>query len=217
MSENLAKKYMYSIEIHNNDFDEKDTAHDIDPVLLVELLKKDIRVYKVTAILHDKDFDKEGLPRKPHLHIIVIYNKLCTKSVSINRLVNIINNSVLLLEKDYMFCNRQQVSVKAIHSPIGSYRYLLHKDNPEKHQYDFSEVLGDTDILERALVDNKKHIDLDIDELYETCLCSKNYTEVIFKIGMKAYLIYYKVIEVFMKEREVSLENYEEEYNHNDE
>lgn len=73
--------------------------------------------------LHDKDIDPTGEPKKPHYHIILVYGSPTTY-----------NNVKAFTDK--------------LHQPIpqpleqvrGYYRYLTHKDNPEKYQYPESEI-----------------------------------------------------------------------------
>lgn len=73
--------------------------------------------------LHDKDIDKEGNPKKPHHHIILIFESL----KSPNQVKEIIENF-------------GGVGVIPLHS-LGAYsRYLCHLDNSEKAQYNKEDV-----------------------------------------------------------------------------
>lgn len=69
--------------------------------------------------LHDKDLDPTGEPKKPHYHIMIIYDGPTTY------------NHVLELTKS-LNCT---IPIK-LESARGMYRYHIHIDNPEKHQYD---------------------------------------------------------------------------------
>lgn len=78
----------------------------------------------VESPLHDKDLNPDSTPKKPHWHIILMYGS--KKSYS------------QVLEVAEM-----------LHAPIpqkvqnlkGAVRYLVHTDNPEKHQYSKSEIV----------------------------------------------------------------------------
>lgn len=73
--------------------------------------------------LHDKDTNADGTPKKPHYHCIAVYGSPTT-----------FNNVKTLTDK--------------LNAPIpipldqvrGMYRYLTHKDNPEKFQYDEKDI-----------------------------------------------------------------------------
>ena len=69
--------------------------------------------------LHDKDINPDNTPKKAHYHIILCYENPTTY------------NNV---------CNLTESLNQPIPQPLeqlrGYYRYLVHKDNPEKYQYD---------------------------------------------------------------------------------
>ena len=78
----------------------------------------------VESPLHDKDTNPDGTPKKPHWHIILMYGS----------------------KKAYS----QVLEVaELLHAPIpqkvqntkGTVRYLVHTDNPEKYQYNKSEIV----------------------------------------------------------------------------
>lgn len=69
--------------------------------------------------LHDKDINPDNTPKKPHYHIILCYEgpttykNVCSLTDSLN-----------------------QPIPQPLEQLRGYYRYLVHKDNPEKYQYD---------------------------------------------------------------------------------
>jgi len=110
--------------------------------------------------LHDKDIDPTGEPKKPHYHVILCYSGPTTFNV-VKALTERLNAP----------------HPQPLDSVKGYYRYLTHKDNPEKAQYDESKikVLGGFDIgdfieltsmeISRILIDLTCFcIDQDIDE-----------------------------------------------------
>ena len=81
--------------------------------------------------LHDKDTNPTGEPKKAHYHIILCYSgpttEKCVKSIT-DRL--------------------NQPKPIALEQVRGYFRYLTHKDNPEKYQYDEKDIvtINDFDI-----------------------------------------------------------------------
>lgn len=73
--------------------------------------------------LHDKDIDKEGNPKKPHYHVILIFESLKSPK-QVKEIIDIFGG----------------VGTIPLHS-LGAYsRYLCHIDNPEKAQYNKEDV-----------------------------------------------------------------------------
>ena len=77
--------------------------------------------------LHDKDIDEnaEGgaKVKKPHYHVVITFegNKSFEQVCEITKSLNTVHPQVC-------------------HSVVGSLRYFTHKDNPEKYQYDPTEI-----------------------------------------------------------------------------
>ncbi|MBQ8322017.1 MAG: replication protein [Clostridia bacterium] len=88
-----------------------------------EQLKKSGLLCAVSP-LHDKDLDPTGEPKKAHHHVIVVYsgpttyNAVASFTASLNATIP-----------------------QPLESVKGMYRYLTHKDNPEKYQYEEHEIL----------------------------------------------------------------------------
>ncbi|MCD7723059.1 MAG: replication protein [Clostridiales bacterium] len=75
--------------------------------------------------LHDKDLNATGEIKKPHYHVILCFNGPTTF------------NSVSKLTVDSLNATIPQ----PLESIKGYYRYLTHKDNPEKAQYADKDIL----------------------------------------------------------------------------
>ena len=69
--------------------------------------------------LHDKDLNATGEPKKAHWHVIVVYGSPTTES-NVKSLTERLNAP-------------KPIPLEQVR---GYYRYLTHKDNPEKAQYD---------------------------------------------------------------------------------
>lgn len=73
--------------------------------------------------LHDKDLDPTGEPKKAHYHIILNYSGPTTFN-SVNDLTNSLHQPIPI--------PLEQIK--------GYFRYLTHKDNPEKYQYNEQDI-----------------------------------------------------------------------------
>jgi hypothetical protein len=73
--------------------------------------------------LHDKDINPDEHEKKAHFHIILVYGGPTTYS-NVQKFTEGLNSSI-------------PVPLEQIR---GYYRYLTHKDNPEKYQYDEKEI-----------------------------------------------------------------------------
>lgn len=75
--------------------------------------------------LHDKDKleDGSGKTKKPHYHVIVVYGSPTTYN-NVKSLTDSLNAPI----------------PQALEQVRGYYRYLTHKDNPEKYQYDEKDI-----------------------------------------------------------------------------
>lgn len=76
--------------------------------------------------LHDKDQleDGSGKTKKPHYHVIVVYGSPTTFN-NVKSLTDSFNSPI----------------PQALEQVRGYYRYLTHKDNPEKYQYEDKDII----------------------------------------------------------------------------
>ena len=73
---------------------------------------------------HDQDLDPTGEPKKAHYHIMILFDGVKSQ------------------RQAEEFINRfGGVGCKRVNSLRGYARYLCHLDNPEKHQYNISDVV----------------------------------------------------------------------------
>lgn len=75
--------------------------------------------------LHDKDVNPDGEIKKPHYHVLVIYDSVKTQAQ--------------FLDFASTFGGVGQEKVNSIR---GYARYLCHLDNPEKYQYNVDDVIS---------------------------------------------------------------------------
>lgn len=93
------------------------------PALWLETLAA-MRVPCFVSPLHDRDVNPEGEPKKPHRHVLLMYDGVKTEE-----------------QAREAFSQIGGVGCERVQSVRGYARYLCHLDNPEKAQYDASEVL----------------------------------------------------------------------------
>ncbi len=74
--------------------------------------------------LHDRDINADGTAKKPHHHIIVVYDGPTTYSNVLTLAQGELNGTV----------------PKVLDSPRGMYTYFTHEDNPEKAQYEKKDI-----------------------------------------------------------------------------
>lgn len=78
----------------------------------------------VISPLHDKDKDPTGEPKKAHYHIILTYPGPTTFN-AVRTFTDSLNQPI----------------PQPLESVQGYYRYLTHEDNPDKYQYDKSDIV----------------------------------------------------------------------------
>lgn len=74
--------------------------------------------------LHDKDINPDGKPKKPHYHVLLMYEGPKTRE-----------------QAHELFKQINGVGCEVVNSLRGYARYLCHLDNPEKHQYEKEDVI----------------------------------------------------------------------------
>lgn len=88
----------------------------------IEILQK-TGLQCVISPLHDKDIDLTGELKKAHYHVIATYSGPTSFNV-VKGLTDSLNAPI----------------PQALEQVRGYYRYLTHKDNPEKYQYDEQDI-----------------------------------------------------------------------------
>lgn len=93
------------------------------PVYWLDRLKQSGLMGAISP-LHDKDVNADGEPKKAHYHIILVYGNTTTYN-NVKSLTDSLNQPI----------------PQALEQIRGYYRYLTHKDNPEKYQYSDSDIV----------------------------------------------------------------------------
>lgn len=92
----------------------------------------------VESPLHDKDLNADGTPKKPHWHIMILFDG--KKSYEqVKEIADSLNGA----------------SPQYVQHITGMIRYFAHLDNPEKVQYDKSKIIGHgVDVLQYLETEN---------------------------------------------------------------
>ncbi len=93
----------------------------------------------VESPLHDKDVNADGTPKKPHIHILLMFSSNKSRE-QVKDFVKTLSDIVYIDGKESVKGIAENVqdcrSIKAM------IRYFAHVDNPEKYQYDVKDVIG---------------------------------------------------------------------------
>lgn len=84
-----------------------------------------LHVQAFVSPLHDRDLNPDGEPKKPHWHVLIMFDGVKTVAQAEDLLKQI-----------------GGVGCQKINSVRGNARYLCHLDNPEKVQYNSQDVLA---------------------------------------------------------------------------
>lgn len=87
-------------------------------------------------ILHDKDVNDDGTPKKAHYHV---YGKLDTARIP-QSVANALGVGI--------------ASLRVVSSWRGAVRYTVHLDHPDKHQYSVDDVVANFDLVKLLTVDD---------------------------------------------------------------
>lgn len=118
---------------------------------------------KYAYILHEKDLKEDNNPKTPHIHLVLTSDKGASSNTWIKAL-----SEVLDVEKE-------AISVEPVRSLNSALRYLLHLDNPEKHQYEKEAIHSN---MGKALEDALSYHDITLEGLKKCSTASEYLTYV---------------------------------------
>lgn len=93
--------------------------------------------------LHDKDINPDGSPKKPHYHVMIMFEGVKSLDQAVD-----------------FFALIGGVGCEKVNSVRGYARYLVHADNPEKAQYSVNDVVSlcGADYLKATALQSDKYI-----------------------------------------------------------
>lgn len=102
------------------------STYDVDKI--IKSLAEELFTFAVSP-LHDRDIEDDGSFKKAHYHLLLAYSSATT-----------LNN----IRCWFNACGLPETelhSVRVCASGVGYFRYLTHKDNPDKVQYDDKDII----------------------------------------------------------------------------
>lgn len=148
------------LKVLNSNYDGSDGYGSV-PDDWVDTLKKSGLKYAISP-LHDKDLleDSSGKTKKPHYHIIVCYGNPTTFN-NVKSLTDRLNAPI----------------PQPLEQIRGYYRYLTHKDNADKYQYDEKDIItgGGFNILD--YIELSRNEVLNIKKQLQGLIREKNFIE----------------------------------------
>lgn len=93
---------------------------------------ENLRSQHVRALLspvHDQDFNEDGTPKKPHRHLMLMFDGVQTEEQILEVLVHVLGEN----------CSKHLEVIKSVR---GYARYLIHMDDPDKAQYAAADVIA---------------------------------------------------------------------------
>lgn len=109
-------------------------------------LISELHIMALVSPLHDSDIQADGTPKKPHYHVLLIFDG----PVTVSRAAGLLQGIGCI---DF---------TQSVHSITSYARYLCHIDDHDKHRYDIKDVLSfggaDYDILCQRSLDKDSAI-----------------------------------------------------------
>ena len=106
--------------------------YDVQEIGVIETRIKSLtNIKKYAIIIHDKDLLESGEPKKRHFHCVLTFSNATTSEVVAK---------TLQVEEQYV--NKIKTTVKSANL------YLVHRNDPEKFQYNVAEVVSNFDYIE---------------------------------------------------------------------
>ena len=116
---------------------------------------EDEHIRALISPLHDRDINPDGKPKKPHWHVLFVFDN-----------VKSMEQAKALVKKI------GGVGCEAVSSVRGYARYLIHADNPEKAQYSANDVVSvnGADFLDLTTLPSDKY--KAIGEMLDWCVAN---------------------------------------------
>jgi hypothetical protein len=141
-------------------------------------------------ILHDKDKLENGESKEPHYHIVI--EVPYAKRTRVKTMFNLI--------REYVECTENIISIDTCVDVCSSVQYLIHKNNPEKYQYDISEIFHNNESRLNYLMKDIGNLELLTGELLEIIEQETSYNAICKKIGIKNFSRYANIIRLMFEE-----------------
>lgn len=131
-------------------------------------------------ILHDLDLKDDGELKTPHIHIVCRFGGRLGKRTL----------TWVTVFADALGLNTLAVSVRAFSSLAGSVQYLIHKNDPDKHQYDARSIHSSYPWEELKLLLDSEIIDYSMKYFFDVARHCNSKMEFMMKLGTPVYQRY---------------------------
>ena len=184
--DNMSKRVRCVIDT-NKDENGNDLGFGYDMSKIYDELCKD--GYLFAYIFHDKDTDNDGVIKRKHLHLVL-------ECPTRRRVSYYIKHLAMMFGVD-----RSQVQVEVSNNFDWDIQYLIHKNNPEKYQYDGTDIITN---MSRSELDERMltvvHKEVTAKFIFDTVKSCKTKSQVIFRLGLGNANIYKSVIDTFVRD-----------------
>lgn len=180
------KSKIFSILIQKEDRENNEIISHKD---IEEYLKKSDFIDYCAYILHNKDTDENGVRKTHHFHIVIRCFNAYAKETILNDVCK------------HLVKNRNIVSVRALNDLTQSVCYLVHRDNKEKHKYDYQELFSNNVSLTEEMLNAPCSVnEPTIQDIIMLCAKSHTIKEVYISLGLKNAKLYRNVIKDLFEE-----------------
>lgn len=132
-------------------------------------------------ILHDADFLEDGSAKTPHIHFCGNFKVVKRLSTILGEIANVLGLSPLA------------ITISKYESYSACIQYLVHRNNPEKYQYEQSKIVTNLNSSELdAFMEDD--VNFDTDTLIKVVVSSPDRISLIRSLGMARYKLYRNVI-----------------------
>lgn len=173
-------------------------TYDILEYHLFDFLDNDEHINHYAFIKHCCDKNEDGTFKEPHYHILINYST----SISGTALITYIKSKIPYFQSNIM--------LEPITDKYAMYRYLSHKDDLDKYQYDDSDIISDDSSFWTAIRSDSQD---DINQLIDDLINRKSYREMAIKYGRdfiknyQNYFHYARMVEAQELENNFTEEN----------
>lgn len=171
-------------------------GYDIDKTisLLKDFCQQYMDVY--AFILHNKDVLESGEIKTPHIHLVgLLKNNRVRLGTTLSHICEVCKLEPFAITIDKMS------------DIVGSIQYLIHKNNPEKHPYNISEIITNISEGELATYMNSDSKSMSIEYLIAVVSENSSKIEIMRQIGLTYYHLYRNTINDIYRELYETIKN----------
>lgn len=143
---------------------------------------------KYWAVLHDNDYNADGVLERPHFHIVIETENKKTLTGFVRDL-----SEIFLIDPN-------RVSVRETRNIISSIRYLMHMDDADKSPYlPFDIITNAQGVLIEAI--SRPYDELSAEDLIKVVEESPDKLSIIKRLGLNNFQRYARTIDIIMVEK----------------